>query len=248
MSGDAVHPAARAFSEVADRYESGRPSYPSEAVSWLVDRLGVNADVKVADVAAGTGKLTRLLTPTGARVLAVEPLRTMIDVLRTTTPHAEPVVASAERLPLVDGAVNAITVAQAFHWFDADRAWAEFRRVLVPGGGVGLIWNARDRSVEWVDAVWRVMDEVERTAPWRNHEHPELSAGLGFSPFVEATFEHQVRVTTEAMIDRIASVSHVAALPEIERRTVLERIVAALPDEREMVVPYRVDAYVTYRT
>ena len=244
-----IHPvAAEGFSGDASRYESARPGYPPDAVTWLVDRLGLGSESTVADVGAGTGKLTRHLTTTGAWVIAVEPVEEMAAMLAVTTPMAEVIGATAESLPFADGSIGAITCAQAFHWFDADRAWAEFGRVLTPGGGVGLIWNARDRSVAWVDRVWSIMDGIEKRAPWRNHDDTRLHARPGFGPVEMATFWHEAEASAASMLDRVATVSHVAVLPDQEKQRVLDLVAAALPDERPLRVRYRVDCYVTTKT
>lgn len=243
-----LHPvAARGFAASPQRYESGRPGYPADAVSWMCERLGIQEGAVVVDVAAGTGKLTRLLAAGGARIIAVEPVAEMAALLQFLTPGVELVSATAEALPFAAGSVDAITAGQAFHWFDADRAWAEFHRVLRPGGGVGLVWNVRDRSVAWIDQVWTIMDEVERKAPWCNHDHPALVAGAGFAPLEKTTFWHGVTVTHREMLDRIVSVSHVAVLPEKERTVLLARVAAALPNAEMLVARYRVDAYVTHK-
>ncbi|NNF64999.1 MAG: class I SAM-dependent methyltransferase [Acidimicrobiia bacterium] len=239
-----VHAVAVAgFSSDADRYESGRPSYPPDAVGWLCEQTGIEATSVVIDVGAGTGKLTRLLEPKAGRVIAVEPVAAMAAKLLELSPETEIATGSAETLPFDELTADAITVAQAFHWFDADAAWREFRRVLRPGGGVGLIWNARDRSVQWVDDVWTIMDRVEKSAPWRKHDSPTLQSGPGFGDLEAATFWHDVRVTPLSMLDRVASVSHVAVLPERERQAVLRDVADALPAGDRLSVRYRVDAY-----
>jgi SAM-dependent methyltransferase len=244
--------AASGFDRGADAYERARPSYPPDAVAWLVDALGLGPTTTLVDLAAGTGKLTRLLTPTGAWTVAVEPVEGMRRVLAAAQPDVAVVAGVAERLPLADASVDAVTVAQAFHWFDADAAFAELARVLRTGGRVGLVWNARDRSVAWVDEIWSIMDRVERRAPWRDHDRwsdAALGRRHGFGPLHAATFHHAQATDPEAMVDRIASVSHVAVLPEAERARVLDETRAVLaihPDvagRTDLALPYRVDAY-----
>src|SRR2546430_2662778 len=101
----------------------------------------------------------------------VEPVGGMLAVLRRLSPATPAVAATAEALSLRDGSLDAITVAQAFHWFEALRALREFHRVLRPGGRLALLWNARDRSVDWVDRCWTIIDRVEKRAPWRDHDN-----------------------------------------------------------------------------
>jgi SAM-dependent methyltransferase len=244
--------AVQGFGAGADAYERGRPSYPPDAVAWLVDALQIGADTTLVDLAAGTGKLTRLLAPTGAWIAAVEPVDEMRALLRHTLPEAAALAATAEALPFAPASVDAVTVAQAFHWFDATTAFAELARVLRPGGRLGLIWNARDSSVDWVAELWSIMDQVERRAPWRDHDRWS-DAALGerdpFGPLHEATFHHEQRVAPATLRARFASVSHVAVLPDDRRRAVLDQIdavLAAHPDTAgrdEIAIPYRVDAY-----
>jgi SAM-dependent methyltransferase len=248
----AVHEVARqGFGSEAATYERSRPTYPPDAVAWLVESLRIGAGATVVDLAAGTGKLTRLLEPTGARVVAVEPVDGMRGVLAQVVPGVPVIAATAEALPLAPGSVDAVTVAQAFHWFDADAAFAQLARVLRPGGRVGIVWNARDRSVDWVDRAWAIMDRVEKQAPWRDHER-WLTSALGergdFGPLHEATFRHEQPISRAGVIDRFQGVSHVAVLPPEARDAVLDEVRELLdthPDTRgraELRIPYRVDA------
>src|SRR5438105_7464268 len=134
VSDERVHPDARSFGSAADKYERGRPDYPLAAVEWLAAELGLGAGRTVLDLAAGTGKLTRQLLPTGSRVIAVEPSAEMRAVLEASLLEVEALDGTAESIPLPDGSVDAITVAQAFHWFKLPDALEEMRRVLRPAG------------------------------------------------------------------------------------------------------------------
>jgi len=248
-----VHEVAEeGFDREAEVYERVRPSYPADAVAWLAENLRIGPGRIVLDLAAGTGKLTRLLVPLRARLLAAEPVDGMRRAFVGAVPDVPMVAATAEVLPIATGSLDAVTVAQAFHWFDADRAFDEFRRVLRPGGGVGLIWNARDRSYDWVNEVWSIMDRVEKRAPWRDHEHwrdSALGARTGFGPLHTETFRHEQAVTPAGVVERVVSVSHVAVLPPTERERVLDEVrhlLATHPDTKgreELRIPYRVDAY-----
>jgi SAM-dependent methyltransferase len=254
----AVHEVAQqGFGSEAAVYERSRPSYPPDAVAWLVDNAGITAGATVVDLAAGTGKLTRLLAPTGANLLAVEPVEGMRRVLAEVMPGVPIVAGTAEALPFESSTLDAVTVAQALHWFDPVVAFAELARVLRPGGRAGVIWNARDRSVDWVDQAWAIMDRVEKRAPWRDHDDWNESAlgdRPGFGPMHEATFHHEQTFTPAGVVERFQGVSHVAALPPLERAAVLDEVrelVATHPETRgrdELLVPYRVDAYWCERT
>jgi SAM-dependent methyltransferase len=253
-----VHDVAKlGFDREAEVYERSRPSYPPDAVAWLVDNLRIGPGKVVVDLAAGTGKLTRLLLPTGASLVAVDPVVGMRDVLHRLLPTVPTVAATAEAMPFRASSVDAVCVAQAFHWFDAGPALAELRRVLRPGGRVGIVWNARDRSVDWVDQVWGIMDRVEKHAPWRDHERGR-DAGLqdrpGFGPLHQSTFRQEHVTTPAGVVDRIRGVSHVAVLEPTEQSDVLDRVRNVLsthPDTRdrdELRIPYRVDCYWLERT
>ncbi len=177
----------RGFGREAEAYERSRPSYPPDAVGWLVDRLHIRPGAVVADVAAGTGKLTRLLVPTGASILAIEPVEGMRKVSHQVLRSVPIVAGTAEAMPIKSSSLDAVCVAQAFHWFDADKAFAELARVLRPAGRVGFAWNARDRTVEWVDRVSAIMDEVERKAPWRDHDNWRDSASASARTLAHCT-------------------------------------------------------------
>jgi SAM-dependent methyltransferase len=243
--------AAAGFSDAVD-YEAARPSYPPDAVAWFVEHLRIGPGARVVDLAAGTGKLTRLLAPAGADLIAAEPVAGMRELFRAAVPGVPLLSCTAEQLAFRDASLDAVTVAQAFHWFDHDRAVAELARVVRPGGRVGLVWNARDRTVDWVDGVWSIMDRVEKRAPWRDHDEWRDSAYQdlpGFGELHTSRFRHSQTVTPEAMVQRVASVSHVAVLPDAERAAVLDEVrdlLATHPDaagRAELAVPYRVDCF-----
>ncbi len=244
--------AASGFDAQADAYERARPSYPPDVVDWLVENLRITYGARVVDLAAGTGKLTRLLAPYGSNLIAVEPVEGMTRHLCAAVPDVPVVSSTAETLPFARHSLDAVTVAQAFHWFDADAAFAELHRILRPGGRVGLVWNARDRSVDWVDQVWGIMDRVEKRAPWREHEEwseSALGTRAGFGTLHEATFRHEHLLSPSDVVTRVQSVSHVAVLAPAERERVLEEVrtlLATHPETKGRAVvgmTYRVDAY-----
>lgn len=156
----------------ADAYERARPGYPPEATAHVVARGGIGSGSRVLDLAAGTGKFGRLLTPTGAQVLAVEPLRAMRRTLAGLRPDVAVVGGVAEALGVASGCCDVVTVAQAFHWFDASRAVAEIRRVLRPGGHLFLVWNVRDTCRPWVREFSRLL--VECGVEPRSHPFADL--------------------------------------------------------------------------
>ncbi|MGH3685732.1 MAG: class I SAM-dependent methyltransferase [Pseudonocardiaceae bacterium] len=152
---------ARSFGAVATSYAQHRPDYPDEAVAWALEPL--SSRTAVLDLAAGTGKLTaailRCRVPAAA-VLAVEPDAAMRAELSRRLPEITVRAGSAEQIPADDGAVDAVLVGQAFHWFDPDRALPEIARVLRPGGVLATLGNAEDDSVGWVAELTAAAQEV----------------------------------------------------------------------------------------
>jgi SAM-dependent methyltransferase len=144
---------ALSFGQAADVYAAARPGYPQEAVEWLVPE-----DARtVLDLGAGTGKLTALLVREGRDVTAVDPSADMLARLTASHPDVTSLVGTAENIPMADASVDAVVVAQAWHWVDTGRAVPEVARVLRPGGTLGLVWNTRDESVDWVARLGEIM-------------------------------------------------------------------------------------------
>jgi SAM-dependent methyltransferase len=215
-----VHRAAAAgFETAAADYESARPGYPADAVFWLVEQLGLVERTTLVDLAAGTGKLTRLLAPLVGRTIAVEPVAAMREKLHEVLPRAEVLDGTAEAIPLDDGTTDAVTVAQAFHWFDAAAATREIRRVLRPAGRLALVWNRRDMN----DPVQEAMEEILRphrgetpsywTTTWR--QDVEATGLLRVVAAKEIPFTQEL--DREGLVARMASISFVAALPAGEK-------------------------------
>lgn len=224
-----IRDAAQGFDANAAAYEAARPSYPAEAVAHVVGHGGIGPGRRVLDLAAGTGKLTRLLVPTGAEVVAVEPVGGMRDVLRDVLPGADVRDGTAEALPLDDVSVDAVTVAQAFHWFDAPAALAEIRRVLRPGGHLFLVWNTRDRSHDWVRRFGDLLvDGPGAERPYDSYYDVDYVAVIaeagGFGPAELWTHAWDQPSDPDLLVARAESVSMVGTLPPAERAQVLDRI------------------------
>lgn len=232
----AIHPvAAEGFERAVDAYERGRPAYPAEAVAAVLAEVGLPAAdaprVTLLDLGAGTGKLTRMLVPYGARVLAIEPVAGMRRKLGELVPAAEALDGTAEAIPLPDGSVSAVTVGQAFHWFDSEQALAEIHRVLAPGGRLALLWNMRDQGVGWVQ---RLSDILDRARGSRAEAPPHYASmawqrafddNALFTPLVERRFRHeQAFDAVDRFVDRVASISFVAALDVPDRERVLREV------------------------
>lgn len=260
MTDERIAAAASAFGPAAADYELARPSYPPEALDVVVRELGVGPGARVLDLAAGTGKLTRLLAATGAAVTAVEPVPGMRARIEATSPDVTAVDGTAEDIPFPDASFDVVTVAQAFHWFEPAPALAEIARVLRPGGGLALIWNVRDERVPWVSDFTELVVEVGGGRPYSSYrvataedavagplrDVPESGA---FDALHLARFRNDIPATIDEVVDRAASTSFIAALPEAERvaglacvRTLLE----GHPDlarRRSFVFPHLTDVY-----
>jgi SAM-dependent methyltransferase len=216
-----VHRAARAFGGAAEVYDRVRPGYPAAAVDWLAGTLGLGPGRTVVDLAAGTGKLSAPLMGTGARVIAVEPSEGMLAVLRRAAPEA--VSGTAEAIPLPDSSADVVVVAQAFHWFANEDALAEIHRVLRPGGGLGLVWNRRDLTAPGHAALERALDPWKgdtprhRSGAWR----AAIERSPRFEPLAEAELPNDHELPPGGLVERAASTSFIAALPEETRREAL---------------------------
>ena len=239
--------AAAGFGNAADVYERARPSYPQAAVDWFVERAGIGPGSTVVDVGAGTGKLTRLLVPSGARVVAVEP----IPEMRAKITDVEVLDGTAEALPLDDGVADAITVAQALHWFDLDRALPELHRVLKPGGFLALFWNMRDlddpiqRGVEDLLGPLRPYVIGQHEGTWR----APLAASRLFDRPEVASFCISQQFTTDDLCDRVRSTSFVAAMSPVEREELLVRIRALTHGvEEPFSFPYLTEVHLIPRS
>jgi len=225
---------------VAELYERSRPGYPPDGIAFLRRRLALGPGRTVVDLGAGTGKLTRPLLETRARVIAVEPLAEMRSVLARVASGAEVVAGAAEALPLEDASVDAVAAGQAFHWFDPEPALAEIARVLRPGGTMALVWNLRELS----DRLQVELNELLR--PYRGstpNEHVqgwrELVAASGrFGAGRVRAFAWAQPQTAAELVDRIASVSFVAQLDERDREPLLARV-RALGERQPQPFPFR---------
>ena len=247
-----THPTAVAgFGSSADAYERGRPSYPDDAVAYLAAELGLGPAARVLDLAAGTGKLTRLLVEGGAEVVAIEPVAAMRAALGHAVPGVSVLDGAAESIPLADGSVDAVTVAQAFHWFDAEAAIAEIHRVLRRSGRLGLIWNVMGADADWLAALRELVHGNRGSAPaygvspWRE----AFRATPLFTPLTERTFGLVHKLDEDGLIDRIMSTSYVAALPDADRERLAGEVRALVQDvPRPLRVPYRTDVFTCRRT
>jgi ubiquinone/menaquinone biosynthesis C-methylase UbiE len=207
---------ARSFGGVADSYDRGRPTYPREAAAWLVGE----DPVTVLELGAGTGKFTAVLAELGHDVHATDPDEQMLERLRAKLPDVRTSVASAEEIPAPDASYDVVVVAQAFHWFDLDRALPEIARVLRPGGHLALVWNLRDDRVPWVRRLGTLIGTQEQQ---NDPTHALLSSHL-FGFVESATYRFWQPLDRSRLRDLVVSRSNVALMSEPEREQLLRKV------------------------
>ena len=227
MTDARIDPMAAAFGPAAADYERARPSYPVEAIETLKSEAGIGPGRRVCDLAAGTGKLTRLLVGTGADIVAVEPVPGMRAQLAEVLPEIDVLDGTAEAIPLGDASVDAVTVAQAFHWFKFEPALAEIRRVLTDGGSLAILFNQRDERVPWVK-TWN--DAIEwhsrRIAYYQSTDWTTLLQDNGFENVGGRSSEWNQPLTRDLLAARVRSVSYIADAPPDEQQEYVERVLA----------------------
>lgn len=217
---------ALSFGQAAGAYAAARPGYPSDAVDWLVpDHARV-----VLDLGAGTGKLTALLAKSSRDVIAVDPSADMLAQLTASLPDVTTFVGTAEKIPLGDASVDAVTVAQAWHWVDAERAVPEVARVLRPGGTLGLVWNTRDESLDWVARLGEIMGgtahfEMADEAP---------PVGLPFGPLETWRTRWVQALDRDGMLDLVRSRSYFLVKPKSEQDATIAAVIELLEDHPDL--------------
>jgi ubiquinone/menaquinone biosynthesis C-methylase UbiE len=218
----AVEP-ARSFDLVADAYDRARPSYPDEAVDWLlrdVRRTGGTTDV--VELAAGTGKLTAQLLARRCTVTATDPSEAMLRRLTRRAPAARALAGTAEQVPVAARSADLVVAAQAFHWFDTGRVLDEVARVLRPGGELAVIWNTRDERIPWVKRLGRIIGSNDL------EQRPDPSGAIDetgmFETVERATFRFWQPLDGDSVRDLVASRSNVAVMSDFERERVLRKV------------------------
>lgn len=209
---------ARSFGTAASTYESGRPEYPADAVRWMLDPISAaDTSIRVADVGAGTGKLTRVLEALGAQTVAIDPDPGMLALLHQELSAIPTFVGTAEQLPLPDASVDAVVLGQAWHWVDVPVASREVGRVLRSGGVLGLIWNVRDDSVDWVAEMTAIM-HGSNAEIMMAEGGPAVAAP--FDGLVKRTWEWVRPMTRASLVDMVRSRSYYITAGVAERARV----------------------------
>ena len=214
------------YERVAGEYERGRPAYAPDAVAYIVRELSLGPRSSALDLGAGTGKLTRMLAEQGLQVTALDASPEMLARLRVAVPTARTLEAKAESMPLPPASVDAVTAAQAFHWFEATSTLTEIHRVLRPGGGVALVWNQRDESDPIQALLAELTDPPQRTTPrgWKLDVAGLIRESGLFGPVSSVEFRHVQPTTPDSLLDRLRSSSFVASLPSAQRLSAEQRL------------------------
>lgn len=237
-----LHPLAEQFAAVAAEYERGRPDYPPAVVGALAAELGLGPGARVLDLGAGTGKLSRALLAAGLEVTALEPQAPLRAILTTHLSAERVLEGTAEAIPLPAGSVAAVTVADAFHWFDQGPALEEIARVLEPGGAVAVLSTAPD----WDQHAWA--HDLGTLVMARRTPHPYFDGTPVQETLTRApgwTAPRQVEVRTsqpssrERILDHLASMSWVAAMTDGDRQAFLDEARAILGDQQPVELPVR---------
>lgn len=235
------------FGARAAAYAEHRPDYPAAALAWALAPAAGAGQLRVVDLGAGTGKLTRPLTALTAGVVAVDPDPAMLTELRRAVPGARAVAGRAEDIPLPDGWADAVLAGQAAHWFDLPRAVPEIARVLAPGGVLAGLWNTDDDRVGWVAGLAEAAAGLASVplSRWRAQAGDALSVWLGpggagavpgarlFGPPQRGEFEHWQLRTADSLVATIATHSAVLLMEPAERDRVLATVRAYLTSRPE---------------
>ncbi|RZU13701.1 methyltransferase family protein [Kribbella rubisoli] len=211
---------AKAFGAVAAAYDVGRPTFPRDALTWI---LGPGRGLQVLDLGAGTGKLAAVAAELGHDVIAVDPSQEMLEVCRRRS-GIDTMVGAAESIPLAHASVDAVIVGQAFHWFDHARALPEIARVLRPNGVLGLLWNNADTVVPWVRRIFQVIQGDDVGGSDRFDPVPILDQSNLFTPPEFVRFRHWHDLNREGLRQLAQSHSRVAILKDTRRDQVLDQV------------------------
>jgi SAM-dependent methyltransferase len=216
MDADQKATRAASFGSIASQYAEYRPTYPDDGVAWMVG----SSPGRVLELGAGTGKLTQSLIALGHDVVATDPSVGMLAELHHRMPLAHTMVGAAESIALPSGSVDVVAAAQAFHWFDLDRALPEIARVLRPGGTLAIVWNIGDLKVPWVRKVFGLIGLSESDDVGKD---PVRDSDL-FAPSEQQIVRHWQKLDREGLLGFCRSNSMVATRPESEQRALLEEV------------------------
>jgi ubiquinone/menaquinone biosynthesis C-methylase UbiE len=230
-------------------YDAARPNYPDVVFDYFRATFGLDQSVHVLDLGAGSGIFSRQLRPFVGRVTAVEPSASMRESFRSSNSDMEILDGSDISIPVDDASVSAVFVAQAFHWFEAPRALEEIHRVLTPGGGLGLVWNERDESVEWVSALSRAMQWDTRQPYQVGKDFTEVVASGPFDRVERVEFGHTQVLSREGLIQRVLTTSYISTMEQEELEQLMAQVQKVVDELVEPIaLPYVTTAYTARAT
>ncbi|MBI4445325.1 MAG: methyltransferase domain-containing protein [Acidobacteria bacterium] len=243
--------AIRGYTSSADCYERARPEYPAALLDYLTDTFLLSGEQRVLELGAGTGKFTRLLLRSNSKIVVLEPVPPMQKQFRLVLPSTPLLSGIAERLPIKSQSIDLVCSAQSFHWFQVTNAAEEIHRVLKPHGKLVLVWNVRDERFAWVRRMSELMAPFQGTTPrYHSGEWKRVLESLGlFSPLQLVQFHHCHSASPELVLERIASVSFVAALDVKNKTRLLESMRQMMQTHPEtagktvLEMPYRTDLF-----
>jgi len=228
MSADApqgeLHPLVGGFRDAAG-YDRARPRYDASVVAELVEQLGLAGGAPVLELGAGTGQLSEALVEAGLGLTAVEPLEDTRELLAAAIGAEHVRAGRAEEIPMPDATVQAVLAADAFHWFDEQRAMPEIKRVLRPGGGVAILRTAPVLDTDWSRELGEMITELRPRHPAFDARPAAaaLEEDPSFGPVRESTVTTRRDLDREAILALIGSFSWVATLAPQERERLLRR-------------------------
>eukprot|EP00834_Sanchytrium_tribonematis_P001817 NODE_47_length_32105_cov_1.240892.p16 type:complete len:249 gc:universal NODE_47_length_32105_cov_1.240892:5197-5943(+) len=237
--------AAQGFNHQVDAYDRGRPDYPADAILHLIHELNITNDMKLVDLAAGTGKFTKILSQhTNASITAIEPIENMRFKFQS---HLSiPILnGTAESIPLPNESIDVVFIAQAFHWFDANKALPEIHRILKPNGKLALIWNKMDLSCHWLFNVQEMINKHNpgvlqyANTPWQSY----FEASILFSTLNYKMLSIQHPATLQTVLDRATSISFISNLSNDEQETLKDEISNYLTKIDFQFIPYHTDVF-----
>ena len=247
-----IHSAAdKGFSRSGQLYESGRASYPPEAVEELFEAVHLEKKSKVLEIAAGTGKFTKQIFPFIDNIIAIEPVAEMRKKFSEQLPQVKILEGTAEKIPFESASFDHVFVATAYHWFDSQKALEEIHRVLQPQGYLGLIWNTWRKDVvpPWLKEIRDIVEPLGAKAPryksmqWKK---PFDETKL-FTPMQSKNFDYPVKLSADGVCQRFLSVSFISALPQEQFKQVEQKIREILARHLSLdglfEMPYHNDIY-----
>jgi SAM-dependent methyltransferase len=260
---------ARSFDAWAGEYERFRPGYPAEVFETIEARLQLPPRPLVVDLGAGTGRASLAMAGLGWRVTAVEPGRSMLELLRERASEEGLIVstiqADAESTGLDPTSVDLVTAAQAFHWFAREAAMTEIARILRPGGGLALFWNVRDASrspflAEYAELLKSSKERADDPgtgryeARGRDATQQAIQQAPGFEAPELIELHQEVTMTDAQFVGMAFTASYVRVGMSPDRQEQFRRDLVGLLDRHQLAggqpfaVPYRIDLWIARRS